>query len=1579
MVLVAFAAPKDGGKPRGDGLEDQATIHMHNMVNLTSSGEGHFVQNNEGMTTGDEGTMTSSGSGAGGGAPRREHCPEDRLGYLILRDQKDQKTQRDVPGPSTGVSGQGGEDAGGAAAAADPDDFRGHDPGVCAEARRVHHSETLSDYPIRRNQKATVGPYAKEEREKIQANACRALQRCSWMTTVTSQLQQLRIRGRGWEPMWLAESDEMGLFQRETPREETWETMVERFYAWFEECRAVGMALCMARFLAAGRDSEAYSRWVERPLGSLGVGIPACQGQESSQTPTDFFQWAVGVESRLWMAYQRDQRARSGQGAVEGDVSSLMDNRYRNGRRRVRDSRTPRRGRTAGTNRPSTRDEAGDRGRARYGGASSSHQGRTGRSEYVEVKLDEEERPAHGEPSSGSRDGPRGPPPVLASCGAPNVSQPLTHSPSVQMWKWLLFDRNTYTTPPSRTSKVPESFLPQGVLREISMAHEGMTPQNRAQSTVALITVIRYLMAELAQVMDVADAIARTREGAMETSDLEEEENKGDHTDLMQRTIKPFLDSDGKDTVERRWSRALLRLQKELAGQPKSIRKQHVCRLRQGTGSVEAVTTARWEQLQALLAAVLLDCEDAEGDGRVDPWWLREWAGELSVGVPGFQLPGEPVQVGLQEAQQALQLGNLEVEHDLDQLLRDEEEERVWKERKEREEAEERQRLDAYEAMATQEAAHLKKEAEEFQEWEDRQLMEAMRGEPACKRRCLVSLEAATGSGSTLSISLRARMMPSAESTSTIPVPGVQDPGHSSVTVEMDTVPDLMPYLDFSEYEELYKDWEAGRRTLQTIQAQYGKDVVELLQSQRALLAAEDRDQDLGGGVLDAPGRAVSPTANLVVRGCSPMCAVGQPVPRFGFFESMFGQWKRGERDDQDVLNEFGSIWLELFRTWKKWGLDAIYPALQQELDMTDGETAEGDKPTISHESGVVERYGEVWMVLFQLMATQGLSHAVRESLEGLVQWDVAVLHEVNLLEAHETGNCACAARLVAAGQAAIFGTWDPPGTCDAEKLQLFDQIRTLDKNYPGGLGSYLRNARTLLQASAGGENPLDGWVPSVPQDGFRPEVGSAEFLAYEEFGAQEVSKCCFVIPAGGLGERLGFSGVKFALPAELVTGSCVLGVYCAYLRAFQDLSEASAKKPCRLPLVIMASADTDAGIRELLARHSYFGLDEDQVTILVQEKVAALANSDALLSMAGPYKVATKPHGHGDVHFLLHSAGLVERWLGQGRKWVLFFQDTNTLYLATFLCSLGVSARHSLEVNSVAMPRKAKEAEPLLKANGYAEGDVNGADGLSPFPGNTNELIFALPEYAAQLAKNGGQMPEFINPKYADATRTNFKSPTRLECMMQDYAKLLPPEAKVGFTRYPLEFGYFPCKNDIATAARLAAEGTPPHGAASAENAVYHANCVQLQLLGASVAPARERHWRGGPQLMGPAVVLCPDFAPSLAELRKKLPAPECISIAADSCLELRGSGLVLEHLDLQGALRVVAGPGVTLHICKLTVRNRGREFVALSDAEQDGEAPEELRIRGYRCVDHEVEVVEVFEPGKYSYTDGVLSKETA
>ncbi len=73
----------------------------------------------------------------------------------------------------------------------------------------------------------------------------------------------------------------------------------------------------------------------------------------------------------------------------------------------------------------------------------------------------------------------------------------------------------------------------------------------------------------------------------------------------------------------------------------------------------------------------------------------------------------------------------------------------------------------------------------------------------------------------------------------------------------------------------------------------------------------------------------------------------------------------------------------------------------------------------------------------------------------------------------------------------------------------------------------------------------------------------------------------------------------------------------------------------------------------------------------------------------------------------------------------------------------------------------------PLLKAKWEKGGDVPNETGFSYFPGNTNTLVFKLPEYVENLEKTKGVIPEFVNPKYADETRTKFKAPTRRECMM--------------------------------------------------------------------------------------------------------------------------------------------------------------------------------------------------------------------
>ena len=79
-----------------------------------------------------------------------------------------------------------------------------------------------------------------------------------------------------------------------------------------------------------------------------------------------------------------------------------------------------------------------------------------------------------------------------------------------------------------------------------------------------------------------------------------------------------------------------------------------------------------------------------------------------------------------------------------------------------------------------------------------------------------------------------------------------------------------------------------------------------------------------------------------------------------------------------------------------------------------------------------------------------------------------------------------------------------------------------------------------------------------------------------------------------------------------------------------------------------------------------------------------------------------------------------------------------------------------------------------MLKDKWNPEGDVKNEQGYSHFPGNTNTLVFRIPEYLQNLTKTEGIIPEFVNPKYANTEKTVFKSPTRLECMMQDYPKLL-------------------------------------------------------------------------------------------------------------------------------------------------------------------------------------------------------------
>lgn len=305
-------------------------------------------------------------------------------------------------------------------------------------------------------------------------------------------------------------------------------------------------------------------------------------------------------------------------------------------------------------------------------------------------------------------------------------------------------------------------------------------------------------------------------------------------------------------------------------------------------------------------------------------------------------------------------------------------------------------------------------------------------------------------------------------------------------------------------------------------------------------------------------------------------------------------------------------------------------------------------------------------------------------------------------------------------------------------------------------------------------------------------DYGSSEFTEFEGIGVGEIPRVAFVLVAGGLGERLGYSGIKLALPVDLVSMLSYIGYYCECIKALQR----RATERCAIPLTIMTSDDTHARTVEALDSHGYFGLDRAQITLVKQEKVAALMSNDARIACNG-YEIVTKPHGHGDVHMLLHKQGLVKKWQGEGKKWVVFFQDTNGLVFRTMLAVLGVSKSLKLDLNSMCIPRLPKQEigaitrlifedgheitanteynqlGSLLKAMGNANGDTADETGFSPFPGNINQLVVGIDCYGQLLDKTHGVMEEFVNPKYKDHEKREFKKPTRLECMMQDVAKV--------------------------------------------------------------------------------------------------------------------------------------------------------------------------------------------------------------
>ncbi len=589
---------------------------------------------------------------------------------------------------------------------------------------------------------------------------------------------------------------------------------------------------------------------------------------------------------------------------------------------------------------------------------------------------------------------------------------------------------------------------------------------------------------------------------------------------------------------------------------------------------------------------------------------------------------------------------------------------------------------------------------------------------------------------------------------------------------------------------------------------------------------------------------------------------------------------------------------------------------------------------------------------------------------------------------------------LIKLEQEQLFSSWDPIGINDDKKKNMLNTLINIDNAYPGGIAGYLTKAKQLLHGAKEGINPHQGFKPTSPQTVDLSKL-DMDFQQIETEGLANAHRLSIALVAGGLGERLGYGGIKINIPFESSRQTTFIQHYIESILALQHRINSNSNtgdRPITIPFIIMTSEHTHSQTISCLETNNHFGLDKDQIMIIKQQLVPALSDNQAGIALEKAYTILLKPHGHGDIHFLMKQENVINRLLEQGKEYIVFIQDTNAHIFNAILPSLAISLQNRYDFNFLAVPRVAQEAvgaisrligqeqeitmnieynqlDALLKQTVDPKGDVGGEDGKSPFPGNTNALLVKLSTYNDLLNKQEGRVPEFINPKYTDQTRSAFKKPVRVESLMQDLARLYVDKNSVGVTIFDRKWCFSPLKNSISSAGKNYEHNIPCESATSAESDYYLINRKKLSFGKMDFEKGEVIYFHKVPFLREARIYLHPGFCLTIADINEKVSGGY---LSKDATLIINGENVFIENLVMKGnsglVLNVCSGAG--LKIKDLTVDNDGFEIIALTNEEMaDAGVPEFLKIRGYRINSRKPLIYNLTEPGDYELgADGKL-----
>lgn len=338
------------------------------------------------------------------------------------------------------------------------------------------------------------------------------------------------------------------------------------------------------------------------------------------------------------------------------------------------------------------------------------------------------------------------------------------------------------------------------------------------------------------------------------------------------------------------------------------------------------------------------------------------------------------------------------------------------------------------------------------------------------------------------------------------------------------------------------------------------------------------------------------------------------------------------------------------------------------------------------------------------------------------------------------------------------------------------------------------------------------------------------------------MGKVGFVLVAGGLGERLGSSQIKISLTAEIISNMSFFDIFLSY---FQKFSSITGKK---VQFFIMTSDDTDEKTKQFLATKNY--ADFVDIHIEKQDNVPSFTDFDLNIALTPDHKLQRKPHGHGDVHFLIKRPQILEKWKKEfGIEYVYFFQDTNPFSLPCMPIVLSYSIRADMHFCFLSVGRKEGEAigalitdkkgltynieyailQNLLKSAEVPE--KFDSSNYSNYSGNTNCFLIQLDEYQ-RILNSETSLKEFVNPKINKETGA-ISSPFRIESLMQDIVFSIQKPEKIGVVELNRSLAFTTCKNNLESGKKLQEKQLASETIIECENDIYYRNFKLLKYCG--------------------------------------------------------------------------------------------------------------------------------------------------